>query len=394
VTGRSTLGRKVRAIALACVVTAITLAVADGLLRLATNGPVYQIALPATPMLSRYNANATAEELTAGDLGVATKDTSDDEPRRVKTTIDSFGFRNDEAAGQGVVDLVLLGDSFGFGGGTTQDKTMASRLRDRSGLSTYNLSMPWTGPWAQYVNLSLESRRLKLREGATVVWLLFTGNDLDDTYGDLDVDRLPRNGPAGQLWMTLKRIRNRSPLYRLLGRARADLTGVRPAGPATVVVPGTFLNAKKLLFLKPYVEASQLTYPDVVGHENYAALRNTIAATAQLAGRLKVSLKVVLAPTKEEVYGWLLAKGDPWSTSPEPSGFGVALRELCANAGIPFLDLKPGFIAESKALFDRSGQILWWYDDTHWNEHGHDLAASIVHRELLARQAGTPPRDR
>jgi hypothetical protein len=375
-------------------VALFTLIVLDVLLRFATNSPIYQLAVPATPQLSRYSANATAEELVVGDLGVATPDSSDDQPRRVRTTIDAFGFRNEPGAGRAVVDLVVLGDSYGFGVGTTQDAIFASRLRDRFGFSVYNLSMPWTGPWAQFVNLTTESRRLKLREGGTILWVLFEGNDLDDKYGELDVNRIPRNGLAGRLLISLKRVRNRSPLYQMARRVRDKVTGTPPTGPVTVVMPTTFVDGKPLLFLKPYDEASRRGYQDVMAHPNYAALRQTVEAAKQLAGRVKLSLKIVLAPAKEEVYRWALDKGEPWSTSPEPSGFAAALSEICAGAGIEFLDLKPSFVAASKEQFERSGTLLWWRDDTHWNEEGHDLAASIIHRDLLARHGEPAPRAR
>jgi hypothetical protein len=139
-----------------------------------------------------------------------------------------------------------------------------------------------------------------------------------------------------------------------------------------------------MLFLKPYVEASQRSHAEVVAHPNHAALQQTVAATRALAGRLKMSLKVVLAPTKEEIYRWVLEKREPWSTPAESSGLATALGKICADAGLEFLDLKPSFVAESKALFARSGGLLWWYDDTHWNGAGHDLAASVIQRELLA----------
>jgi hypothetical protein len=375
-------------------VSLLTLAVADVILRRLSNSPVYQMALPAMPLLSRYHANVTADEIVVGDLGAATADSGDDEARRVRTSIDSAGFRNDEDEGRRVVDVVVVGDSFGFGLGTTQEQVLSSQLRDRFALSTYNLSMPWTGPWAQFVNLSMESKRLTLREGGSIVWVLFTGNDLDDRYGELDVDSIPRNGLAGQWWISAKRVRNRSPLYRMLGRARRNLFGAPASAQVIVVIPTSFVDGRTLLFLKPWVAAGQRSYEQTIAHPNYPALQQTVTAMKELAGRLKVSLNVVLAPTKEEVYRWVLDKGDPWTSSPEPSGFGTALGEISAGAGVAFLDLKPAFITSSKELFERSGKLLWWYDDSHWNDEGQALAASLIHRELLARQGDPVPRTR
>src|SRR5262245_26703901 len=358
------------------------LVVLDVLARLLCNSPLYLMAVPAIPALFRYSPNVHVEETIAGDLGDG-RDVEELEPRLVKTTIDEFGFRNDEGASGRLVDLIVLGDSFGFGFGTTQEKILASRIRDRFGLSTYNLSMPWTGPWAQFVNLSVESGRLKLRDGATVVWLLFSGNDLDDTYGELNVGQIPRNGLVGRLWISLKRIRNRSPIYRRLLRVGANLAG---PPPVSVVTSSRFVNGRAFLTLDPYTEASRRSYEDVVAHPNFEPLRRTVAATEQLTSRLKISLKIVLAPTKEEVYAWVLHNDRPWSTSPERSGLSKALGEICKNIGIEFLDLKPFFVTSSKELFEQSGRLLWWYDDSHWNEEGQELAASIIYRELLAHE--------
>jgi len=370
---------------LACGMVVVTLLLVDAVWRAVANSPVYQVAMPAMPLLSRYHASVTAEQVLVGDLGAATPNVDDDEPRRVRTSIDSSGFRNEEDAGQRVVDVVVVGDSFGFGLGTTQDRLLASRLRDRFGWSTYNLSMPWTGPWAQFANLSLESNRLKLREGGVIIWLLFTGNDLDDRYGPLNLDQIPRNGLAGQWWMSAKRIRNRSPVYRLLGRARHALLGPPPSSQVVVVIPTSFVDGRTLLFLKPWIAAGDRTYQETVAHPNYPALRDTVTAMKHLAERLKVSLKVVLVPTKEEVYRWVLDRDEPWTTSPGPSGFGEALGRITTEAGLEFVDLKPAFVAASKTHFERSNRLLWWYDDSHWNDDGQELAASIIQRELLDR---------
>jgi hypothetical protein len=122
---------------------------------------------------------------------------------------------------------------------------------------------------------------------------------------------------------------------------------------------------------------------DVVTHPNYPALRQTVAAAASFVARRHASLKIVLAPSKEEVYAWVLDGAAPWSASTAPSALSTVLADLSAESGIPFLDLKTEFVDMSKTIFERSGDTLWWYDDSHWNEHGHDLAAAIIHRELL-----------
>jgi SGNH hydrolase-like domain, acetyltransferase AlgX len=369
-------------LALAVAAAVFGVAVTDIALRVMLNGPVYQMAWPEIPELSRFAPNSTADDRQIGDLGAMTADRVDDDPRQVKTSIDAFGFRNDPGSDQRALDLIVLGDSFGFGVGTTQDKTFASLLRDRYGRAMYNLSLPYTGPWAEYVNLTLEGRRLKIHEGAVLLWAIFSGNDLDDRYGELDVDAIPRSGAVARVWTAVTRVKNRSPLYQMLRSARYAAVGASPPG-ADIEVPRPFLNGKTLLFVQPYIEARSRTYADVVGHRNFGALRQTVAAGRRLADKMGVTLKMVFIPTKEEVYGWALDRGQPWSTPESPTPFGRAVSEIAAGSGIEFLDLTPTMVAASRTEYERSGKLLWWYDDTHWNEEGHALAAFVINRDLL-----------
>ena len=50
------------------------------------------------------------------------------------------------------------------------------------------------------------------------------------------------------------------------------------------------------------------------------------------------------------------------------------LAEICAGAGIPFLDLLPDFLAQTEA----GAQLYHQHEDSHWNEAGHALAAERV----------------
>lgn len=97
--------------------------------------------------------------------------------------------------------------------------------------------------------------------------------------------------------------------------------------------------------------------------------------------RLKVS--VVLVPSKEEVYSWVLDGGAAWSSGAEASGFSEVLRGLCARHGFRFLDLKPALAEESRREYERSGALLWWGDDTHRNAEGQRAAARAVYQDLL-----------
>src|SRR5260370_30755330 len=96
-----------------------------------------------------------------------------------------------------------------------------------------------------------------------------------------------------------------------------------------------------------------------------------------------MEIAIVVVPSKEEVYSWVLDNGTPWSTSPEPSGFSTVLKNVSAEEGFRFLDLKPFLIDASKRAWEDSGELLWWYDDIHWHVRGQKEAAPVIDRELV-----------
>ena len=84
------------------------------------------------------------------------------ETRSIDFITDSYGFRNKPLDEGPVYDILLLGDSFTVGNGTTQESTWATLLSSRYNLKVYNLAIPGS-PWHSYVNLAMEMERLDIR---------------------------------------------------------------------------------------------------------------------------------------------------------------------------------------------------------------------------------------
>jgi lysophospholipase L1-like esterase len=51
--------------------------------------------------------------------------------------------------------------------------------------------------------------------------------------------------------------------------------------------------------------------------------------------------------------------------------------------GIAFCDLKPDLVTAARTAYAQTGALVWWPDDTHWNEAGHRAAADAVYEHLL-----------
>jgi hypothetical protein len=339
------------------------------------------------PLVYRYDSNVRYRGKIYGDLAAMSLDKTLRRYRDFEFTTDAYGFRNDPATATArAPDLILLGDSFGAGTGTSQDATWASLLARESGLAVYNLSIEGAGPWQEFVNLELEVGRVKPREGALVLWAIFAGNDLDDPYYPaLNPAELPWQSRLQQLAFNFKKFRYRSPVRRVVTRASGGAWAAREN-----VVIRDLSDGRKILFYAPFARAAARTHAEVLSQPNFELLTATFAAMKHLADERRLRVAVALVPGKEEVYRWALEGAPaPAGDADSPSGFSRALADLSAQQGFAFLDLKPRMTDEARRAYLESGALLWWEDDIHWNDLGHRVAARIVQDELLRALAAS-----
>lgn len=334
---------------------------------------------PPLPLLQRYVAGVNYEGVTYGDLAAVAGRRDWREERRIKFVTDEYGFRN-ELPGVGVeprpLDVILLGDSFGVAAGTSQEETLSSLLARDHGLSVYNLSISRENPQQEYANLLLEGHRLEARPGTCVLWLIFSGNDLDEPYyPELEKPQPVWPKPLTRLINGFRAFRSRSPVHRLLSRRGAEL-----------VIERTIVDGRRVLFFAPYAQRRGRTADDVMRHPNFESLKATLGAMERLAGERQLNVSVALVPSKEEVYAWLLDGAPPWSAAGEPSGFSTVLRGLCEQHGFRFLDFKPALVEAARRDYEKTAALLWWRDDTHWNGNGQRVAATVYTNHLRGIQ--------
>jgi hypothetical protein len=339
---------------------------------------------PALPALLRYEPNARFVGETFGDLAAMLPDASLRQRRTVMFETDALGFRNTPPAPRGEYDVLILGDSFGTGDGTSQESTWSSLLQSRHGLRVYNLSMPGIGPWHGYASLLGEHGRLRRSSRCVVLLAFFAGNDLDDAYGSLDPAALaPRPGPVRAAAAWLFTLRERAALQRLLmlalrGQESEVLVRPFPGGP--------------MLFFGDYVRRRRRTEAMLLAHPNLGALSATLQALRDLAGSLRAGFRVVLFPAKAEVYSWVLDPADAGSSRVEPSPLGRVLGRLCAERSIPFADLTRAFVERARGRPAGEAEPLYWRDDSHFSPVGHELAGWELAGGLLADLAAAQPR--
>lgn len=338
--------------------------------------------LPRLPIVGRWDPDMVLVDESYGDLAAVAQDPALREPRQIVFQTDAAGFRNGAIAGP--IDVVVLGDSFSAGWGTTQDRLFSSLLEQRYGRITYNLSFPG-GPYDQYVNFAIESPRLLLAPNATVIWTLYTGNDLDDAYGKTwELQELPWRSGLRAWTVRYRTFRNRSPLNRLMAALQTRFTG-SPGGVITRELP----DGRPILFEGKHEAWTLRSEAEVERHPNFPGLERTLSMMRRLTAERRIALTVLLLPTKGEVYRWILERRERRPEDLEPSGFARAVLKACGRTEVRCLDIKPYLVREAHQLFDVDGELLWWRDDTHLGERGHEAVAAFIAREVLPGNSAT-----
>ena len=343
--------------------------------------------LPQLPLLGRWNSTITLEFLAFGDLAAMAGDPTLREYRRIVFETDEAGFRNRPISAP--IDVVVVGDSFGAGAGTTQADTFSSLLDTRYGCRTYNLAFPG-GPYFEYLNAAIELPRLPLAAHPTLLWTFFTGNDLDDPAGDIwEIEQLPwQRGLAA--WLAQYRtFRSRSHL-----RQWSDALLVRKHTSADQVIQRQLSDGRQVLFMRQQESAAGRSRKEVERHENFPRIAKTMAAMRTLARRHSLELVLAVFPTKGEVYPWLLDGSTDRSREVHASGFTEAVLAVCKDLRIRCLDTKPSLREEADRLFNSSGRLLWWLDDTHFGTLGNAAVAAVLGREVFQGRCGSSDRGR
>lgn len=321
-----------------------------------------------------YPPNARFEHDTFGDLAALSGCSECREMRHVVFTTDEYGFRN-PAGMKGPFDVILLGDSFGLGNGVTDGRTVADILR-RKGLKVYNLSTPG-GPWQQAIAFQRNIERLN-SPGAVLIWMLFGGNDLDDTYGETaDLSRLKPLGFFESLQVRLNAFRRNSPVRQLIKRWRGD------GGAGGKILEKTLPYGRRMLFFKDYADLAALSRQEVVTDPNLKRLEACLDAAGRKAAQVGIEVVLVNLPSKEQIYDGLFG---PQSFPPFVRffGFSETLASLAYVKKYRFFDFYPALRPKAQKLFGEKAEAIFWLDDTHWNETGQVVVGDALYKYLMS----------
>lgn len=198
--------------------------------------------------------------------------------RKIVCQIDELGYRNPIGQKNKKNKVLLIGDSFGFGA-MTDGENIADYLR-KGGMETYNLSLPGYGPWQEFYTLRQEIDKINKADTCTVVWLLFTGNDLAGRFDSVNVADRKTN------W--------RDDFYSFRKKSPLRKSFLEIVNPKVLADKGVFEKDGRL-FYEPYFKEEQ---KDSLS-KNKAPFLKTISKGIEFCKNKNVRLRIVLISPKE-----------------------------------------------------------------------------------------------
>ena len=277
------------------------------------------------------------------------------EPRRVLFVTDSLGYRNEREYSS--PSLVLLGDSFAVGNGTSQEMTLPEVLARRLGHSVYSLAHPADPIDYEYrANWFLQSRDASAR-----FWMVvYEGNDFVAELGDRAVLPAVAAGGLADRYREFRsrQLRDFAPwlrLSRVLEKMVLRVSEQWRPGPRTTEewpINGSPLGVFRL-------------------HE-LVAKAASVSLTLDLPPWVWERVDCVLfVPTKGRVYATLAGR------EAYPPSAGLSLLRSVAPRPEVIRDLTPALETRARELAS-SREFVYWRDDTHWNARGIEVASEVA----------------
>jgi hypothetical protein len=262
-------------------------------------------------------------------------------------------------------DVLLIGDSFTIGGGLSDEQTLPERLRQKTGLRTYNGG---TNKIVSPERISAMVKRLRMDHGL-VVHEYMPRWDLG-SYNSIAASMEPEEEEAAwrKMRTQLGELFLDSPIRGLTRRAyeRLEDDRILPNAARENVRIHSLRNGDRMLFFPADEDSFYQSRPIDIFY--WKKLRAVLRAGNQ-------ELLVMLVPDKYSVYQPLLSGVRPRSANtPE---YLDELEKALKDAGIPVVNLLEAFRKEAANRIDGRSYI-YWCDDTHWNADGVDLAVEML----------------
>ncbi|MCI0559018.1 MAG: hypothetical protein MN733_11020 [Nitrososphaera sp.] len=308
------------------------------------------------------------------------------ERRHVRYSIDENGFRNVTPMDQ--ARIFALGDSPTFGMSSNQTETWVTLLEQKRGEPIYNfgtfVSVEKQVMLLEYM-LQTKPSSLKIRE---LLWMIFEGNTLEHIDGK-PLDQIGTNDALESIikgtlldWLaSLPRlVKEQSIINRLLtGRITTGLRQRATNGADPYVIDGMRFahplyyspQHGHRLFYAAYIERAGKPESYVLKHPSLRILNQAFGDMASLSKVHGFKVTVIIAPSAARLYAPYFENFPPISGH---AHFINYLEHLSRRLGFGVVNLYNLMQPYARK------ELLYWRDDTHWNERGNEVAAELVAR--------------
>lgn len=326
---------------------------------------------------------------------------------------DAEGFRN--AAVRDRFEIAALGDSFTDAMTMAGEASWPSRLEESLGVAVQNYGTAGFGPQQELMVLK---EIVAPHRPRTVVLAFFAGNDIFDAEA---FDAFQRSGGAikrPQTGWRIKDVVSRADSWFVVSALRAarrslashqgTVNAAEPEPAPPIEPPGASAAAfdngwfdlpvagrrLRWAFMPPYLNTLNFSRDDLAARDGWRLTSNAIKEMRTVSRSFGADFVVMFVPFKSQVYLPLVDRALPRDQIKSAFHFDLEryggkvdadrmfanrlaqndlMKRLCAESGIPFLDLTPALAARVA-----TGENVYFPDESHLNEAGEALVAETL----------------
>lgn len=311
----------------------------------------------------------------------------------IVTMTDEFGLPNVLPTTGLTFNVFLAGDSFMLQGGGTSNY-LGAKISHRLGEPVYTVAHAGRGP-AYPISGAIIHPYFLQQTPRELIWGVAerdaTGFTFDSMAFEL-MSLLAGSKTSARLetrilWKQLvpvkleKSLPNTSAVAQTLRKtwSRA-LRAVSEEAPSSVVISTRPLAGSPLLFYRPNIRALFRTGKEWNVEKS---ARAAFYVNQEVFKPKDIQWVIVLIPEKEQIYHEYIPR-DAYPRDTEwPSSVFEKLAPALHESGIIVVNLLPAFQAAA-----RRGEMIYWSDDTHWNERGLQIAAEEIVKVIRAERTG------
>jgi len=303
--------------------------------------------------------------------------------RSIAINIDQHGFREDAAIES--AHIFAIGDSYTFGWGVNQEELWVNLVEGNLGQTVFNLGMHDSSPKQELELLRYVLQNLAGRVDH-VLWLIYEGNDLEDSYAEKAPSKTVNTRESGlrQVISNLFRgLKDNSVIHQFragrarlaMGKSNTAYIGSHEIEGVSLATPVFFSETLGLSFFHPeHIKRGSQPESYVLEHPNRPLLDKTFEDMSKLASDNKFDVTVIILPTNVRLHGQYFDGIPELSTDPHFINY---VENLSRRLGFTVVNLYGQFQPYVK------NKLLHFRDDAHWNAEGHRMAAKAILQEIF-----------